>query len=224
MGKLAAMQRKDQLLKPVVDLYLVLDFSRSMSQDGRLDSLNTALKELLRKLPKQAEEENIELFVNIVSFSSRVDWIFKNEQLSSGIKKWKDKTNKDLGLLTHTGNALDEINKDIVSKDVLGHRAPVIILLSDGKVGDNDTYNSVLSKYNGKDELSKTIRAAILVGNQVLESQFDDFVSDASNLYKAGNSLDTIVQKVCKKCVSSSTMSTVTGSNDREAVRKYGLL
>src|SRR6476646_4007061 len=120
----------------------IADCSGSMAVDGKIQSLNTAIKEAIPHMQDVADENpNAQVLVRAVKFSSGAQW---HVSQPTDIKtfQWTD---LQAAGVTDMGRAMALV-ADALKVSALGDRAlpPVLVLLSDG--GATDDYAGGLKK------------------------------------------------------------------------------
>lgn len=140
---------------PVV---LLLDTSGSMSENGKISTMNTAVNEMLEGF-KSLDSTNAQISVAIVTFGGRAE---KYSALTPA---------SDMGSVamsangnTPLGAALTMAKKMIEDKEVITSRAyrPVVVLVSDGM--PNDSWQQPLEEFKSTGRTAKCYRMAMGIG------------------------------------------------------------
>jgi uncharacterized protein YegL len=144
----------------------IADCSGSMSVDGKIQSLNTAIREAIPHMQRVADENpNAEVFVRAIAFSNGAKWHISKPTPVSDFR-WKDL--KADGV-TDMGKALSMVADELqVSR--MGDRAlpPVLVLISDGQ--STDDFPKGLNALMGQQWGRKAVRLAIAIGE---DADFD---------------------------------------------------
>jgi len=138
----------------------IADCSGSMGVDGKIQSLNTAIREALPSMKQVADENpNADVFVRAIKFSSGAQWHVSQPTRIADFT-WTDLTADGV---TDLGKALSLVAEQLdVSK--MGERClpPVLVLVSDGQ--PTDDYESALENLLSLPWGKKAVRIAIAIG------------------------------------------------------------
>ena len=139
--------------------FWVVDTSGSMSVDGKIQTLNTAVREALPHMrAAAAENPEAEVIVHVLQFSDSACWVGEPE----GVDKfgWEDLT---AGGLTAMGDALGKL-ADQLKMPPMPQRGlpPVLVLVSGGPPTDDFAHG--LRKLNSQPWAGKAVRLAIPIG------------------------------------------------------------
>src|SRR5437588_12987518 len=139
----------------------IADCSGSMAVDGKIQSLNTAIKEAIPHMQDVADENpNAQVLVRAVRFSDGAQW-HVSQPTDIADFKWED---LDAGGVTAMGRALT-IVADQLKIPPMTDRAlpPVLVLISDGQPTDDFTkgLRDLMEQPWGK----KAVRIAIAIGD-----------------------------------------------------------
>ena len=151
--------------KLLVTIFIV-DASRTM-ENGRIEAVNNALIELKYKLSEIQSDNNLDLRVAIMSFTSSARWeveLTPVEELNfSGIQTRAG--------LTRYGSVFHELNKVLTKEKFMKHSGkiapPAIMFLTDGEPDDDYIYDLEQLLKNGW--FSNASRSAILIGDAQLK-------------------------------------------------------
>lgn len=136
------MKPTDNTPTPRKDLHVfyILDTSKSMKEDGKIETLNAAMKETLEALQAEAKKNaDAKLHAAVMEFNSGANWITQHgpEALEEDFI-W---TPLSTGGLTDLGAALTELNAKLSKKTWLdsmtGALMPILIFMTDGQPTDN---------------------------------------------------------------------------------------
>src|SRR6476659_259960 len=147
----------------------IADCSGSMAVDGKIQSLNTAIKEAIPSMQDVADENpNAQVLVRAVKFSDGAQWHI-SQPTDIVDFKWDD---LDAGGVTSMGRALT-IVADQLKIPPMTDRAlpPVLVLISDGQ--PTDDFSAGLQALMNEPWGRKAVRIAIAIGedadNEVLK-------------------------------------------------------
>lgn len=141
----------------------MLDCSGSMSEDGKIQALNNAIKESIPHMQQEADRNpNAEVLVRAIKFSDGAQWHIADPTPIKDFK-WIDLSAEGL---TEMGKALSMV-ADQLKIPPMAERAlpPVLLLISDGKPSDN--FNAGLKALMDQPWGKRAVRLAIAIGNDV---------------------------------------------------------
>lgn len=138
----------------------ITDCSGSMKSSGKIQALNTAIREAVPHMAKVADENpNADVLVRAIKFSSGAQWHVAQETPVTQFK-WDDLS---AGGSTDMGKALSMV-ADQLKIPPMSERAlpPVLVLVSDGQPTDN--FNKGLAALLDEPWGKKAVRMAIAIG------------------------------------------------------------
>lgn len=138
----------------------IADCSGSMAVDGKIQSLNNAIREALPSMKQVADgNPNAEVFVRAVSFSNGASWhVSQPTKIDDFV--WKD---LEAGGVTDLGKALSLVADQLeVAQMPERGLPPVLVLLSDGQ--PTDDYAATLTRLLELPWGKKAVRIAIAIG------------------------------------------------------------
>ncbi len=138
----------------------ITDCSGSMKGNGKIQALNTAIREAIPHMQKVADENaNAEVLVRALKFSSGAQWHVAQDT-PVGQFRWND---LGAGGSTDMGKALSMV-ADQLKMPPMSARAlpPVLVLVSDGQPTDN--FNKGLAALMEEPWGKKAVRMAIAIG------------------------------------------------------------
>jgi uncharacterized protein YegL len=155
---------------PVV---IVADVSGSMSVDGKIQSLNQAIQEMLSAFAA-SDEVRAEIHVGVVAFGGESAWMHVNLQPATAVQ-WQS---MQADGRTPMGAALGIAADLIENKDAIPSRAyrPTVVLISDGV--PTDDWKRGLTRFTGEGRANKAERLALAIGADADEAMLGQFVSD----------------------------------------------
>lgn len=152
----------------------IADCSGSMAVDGKIQSLNTAIKEAIPSMQDVADENpNAQVLVRAVRFSDGAQW-HVSQPTDIVDFKWEDLT---AGGVTAMGRALT-IVADQLKIPPMTDRAlpPVLVLISDGQ--PTDDFNLGLQALMNEPWGRKAVRIAIAIGEDADQEVLKRFINN----------------------------------------------
>lgn len=152
----------------------IADCSGSMAVDGKIQSLNTAIKEAIPSMQDVADENpNAQVLVRAVSFADGAQW-HVSQPTDIADFKWEDLT---AGGVTAMGRALT-IVADQLKIPPMTDRAlpPVLVLISDGQ--PTDDFNGGLQALMNEPWGRKAVRIAIAIGEDADQEVLKRFINN----------------------------------------------
>ena len=148
------------------------DCSGSMGSDGKIQALNTAIREAVPHMQRVADENpNAHVLVRAVKFASGAQWHLTQET-PVGDFKWGD---LKAGGHTDMGKALGLVAEQI-KMPPMSERAlpPVLVLVSDGQPTDN--FDAGLKALMDQPWGKKAVRIAIAIGEDADHEVLQKFI------------------------------------------------
>jgi uncharacterized protein YegL len=152
------------------------DGSGSMSGGGKIQSLNTAIREALPNMRRVARENpNAQVLVRVLTFSDGARWVVAEPTPVESFA-WRDLT---AGGVTDLGMALSMV-AEVLRVPPMSSRAlqPVLTLLSDGH--PTDDWERGLRELLQQPWGAKSIRIAIAIGRDADHEVLQRFIGDPS--------------------------------------------
>ena len=152
----------------------IADCSGSMAVDGKIQSLNTAIKEAIPSMQDVADENpNAQVLVRAVRFSDGAQWHI-SQPTDIVDFKWDD---LDAGGVTSMGRALT-IVADQLKIPPMTDRAlpPVLVLISDGQ--PTDDFSAGLQALMNEPWGRKAVRIAIAIGEDADQEVLKKFIAN----------------------------------------------
>jgi len=154
--------------------FWLLDVSDSMNHDGKIASLNQAIRSCIKPMQDVAEDNpEAQMFVRAIKFSSGASWhIAQDTPVESFV--WNDLSATGW---TAMGEALKLLAKE-VTVDKMPERGlpPVFVLITDGQPTDN--FDEGLSALLAEPWAMKAVRIAIGIGRDANMEILEKFCSD----------------------------------------------
>ncbi len=152
----------------------IADCSGSMAIDGKIQSLNTAIKEAIPNMQDVADENpNAQVLVRAVKFSDGAQW-HVSQATDVADFKWDD---LEAGGVTSMGRALTLV-ADQLKIPPMTDRAlpPVLVLISDGQ--PTDDFTSGLQALMNEPWGRKAVRIAIAIGEDADQEVLKKFIGN----------------------------------------------
>ena len=153
----------------------ICDCSGSMMADGKISSLNDAIKQSLPEMKKIADQNPFaKIFVRAIKFSNGAEWI-NNDPVPLENFSWFD---LEADGVTDMGKALSMVADEMKIPPMPKTRAfpPVLVLVSDGQPTDN--YEGGLKKLLGEPWGKRAVRIGIGIGNDADMDVLQKFINN----------------------------------------------
>jgi len=170
----------------------IADCSGSMAVDGKIQSLNTAIKEAIPHMQDVADENpNAQVLVRAVRFSDGAQW-HVSQATDVADFKWDD---LDAGGVTAMGKALS-IVADQLKIPPMDERAlpPVLVLISDGQPTDDFTggLQALMNEPWGR----KAVRIAIAIGEDADQEVLKKFIANPELRPLQANNPESLIKYI----------------------------
>jgi len=170
----------------------IADCSGSMAVDGKIQSLNTAIKEAIPHMQDVADENpNAQVLVRAVRFSDGAQW-HVSQATDIADFKWDD---LDAGGVTAMGKALS-IVADQLKIPPMDERAlpPVLVLISDGQPTDDFTggLQALMNEPWGR----KAVRIAIAIGEDADQEVLKKFIANPELRPLQANNPESLIKYI----------------------------
>ncbi len=138
----------------------IADCSGSMSQDGKIQSLNTAIREAIPHMQKVADENpNAQVLVRAIKFSNGAQWHISQPTPVADFR-WADLEAEGV---TDMGKAFSMVAEQLKIPPMTERALPpVLVLISDGQ--PTDDYQKGLQELLDQPWGKKAVRIAIAIG------------------------------------------------------------
>lgn len=152
---------------------VLADTSGSMSEDGKIEALNAAIKDMVSTFSRESRLR-AEIQVGLITFGGKaqVHLPLIASQSVSGFSDLKAEG------ATPMGEAFELARELLENKELIPSRAyrPVLILLSDGH--PTDEWSESLKKLCSSDRAQKATRLSMAIGSDAEESMLKEFAND----------------------------------------------
>jgi uncharacterized protein YegL len=168
----------------------LLDCSGSMSENGKIEALNNAMREVVPAMRKASEgNPEVQFYVRVIRFSTGATWHVANPTLLSDFK-WTDLTAEgetDLGqafaLLSQDLRAIPENTRQL---------PPQIILVSDG--GPTDDWKGALAALFNVPWGKRAVRQAIAIGQDADHETLRKFIDNVERPVLRADNAEQLVR------------------------------
>lgn len=170
----------------------ICDCSGSMQADGKIQSLNNAIKEALPHMQKAAEENpNAQVLVRAVRFSDGAQWHVALPTPAADFR-WTD---LQAGGMTDLGRAISMVAEQLRIPP-MSERAlpPILVLVSDGQPTDDyaGAVRDLLDLPWGK----RAVRIAVAIGEDADSDALRAFVANPEIPVLQANNAETLVNYI----------------------------
>jgi uncharacterized protein YegL len=170
----------------------IADSSGSMATDGKIQALNTAIREAIPHMQKVADENpNAQVLVRAIQFASGAQWHISQPTPVEDFK-WSDLT---AGGETEMGQALSMV-ADQLKIPPMTDRAlpPVLVLVSDGQ--PTDDFNKGLRELMEQPWGKKAVRIAISIGTDADDEVLQKFIGHSELKPLQANNPEALVKYI----------------------------
>lgn len=169
MSKLKSFTLSTPRPLPVI---ILADISGSMSVDGKINALNTALRDMIMSF-QSTEELQAEVHISVITFGGRAMHHVRLQ--AAGEITWYD-TSAMGG--TPMGEAFKLALEMIADRSIISSRAytPTMVLLTDGQ--PTDAWEEPLADLLSDERANKAFRLALAIGDDADEQVLRAFLDD----------------------------------------------
>ena len=170
----------------------ICDCSGSMSVNGKIQTLNTAIREAIPLMQKEANENpNAQVLVRALKFSDGAQWHI-GQPTPVDIFKWTDLTTDGV---TDMGKAFSMVAEQLKMPPMTDRALPpVLVLISDGQ--PTDDFNSGLRQLMELPWGKKAVRIAIAVGGDADHEALQKFIGHSELRPLQADSPDALVKRI----------------------------
>jgi uncharacterized protein YegL len=163
-----------------------------MMAGGKIQSLNTAIKEALPAMRKVADENpNATVLVRALKFSNGAEWVNK-DPVSVEDFKWFDLEAEGV---TDMGKALSKVADELKIPPMTSRALPpVLVLISDGQ--PTDDFESGLQKLMDQNWGKKAVRIAIAIGSDADNDVLQKFIGISELKPLVAKNAETLVKQI----------------------------
>ena len=181
-----------ELASRPLHFFWICDCSGSMQADGKIQSLNNAIKEAIPHMQKAAEENpNAEVFVRAVRFSDGAQWHVAQATPVSDFR-WSDLKAEGM---TDMGKAISIVAEQLKIPP-MSERAlpPILVLVSDGQ--PTDDYSAAVQELLKLPWGKRAVRIAVAIGEDADQDALRIFVANPEIPVLRANNSETLVNYV----------------------------
>jgi len=181
-----------ELASRPLHFFWICDCSGSMQADGKIQSLNNAIKEAAPHMQKAAEENpNAQVFVRAVRFSDGAQWHVAQPTLAADFR-WTD---LKAGGMTDMGKAISLV-ADQLRIPPMTERAlpPILLLVSDGQ--PTDDYAAAVRDLLDLPWGKRAVRIAVAIGEDADQDALRVFVANPEMPILQANNAETLVNYI----------------------------
>jgi uncharacterized protein YegL len=170
----------------------IADCSGSMKGDGKIQALNTAIREVIPHMQRVADENpNAQVLIRAVKFSSGAQWHIGQETPVADFK-WSDLSADGT---TDMGKALSLVAEQL-EMPPMSDRAlpPVLVLISDGQ--PTDDFRKGLTALMEQPWGKKAVRVAIAIGDDADRDVLQQFIGHSEFQPLEANNPEALVNSI----------------------------
>lgn len=170
----------------------ICDCSGSMSVNGKIQILNTAIRDAIPLMQKEADENpNAQVLIRALKFSNGAQWHIAQPTPVENFK-WTDLTADGV---TDMGKALHMVAEQLKMPPMTDRALPpVLVLISDGQ--PTDDFNSGLRQLMEQPWGKKAVRIAIAVGGDADNETLQKFIGHTELQPLQANNPDALVKRI----------------------------
>ncbi len=203
---------KDGINKRELHFFWITDCSGSMGVDGKIQSLNNAIKEAIPEMENVAQENpNAKVLVRALKFSQGAEWHVAQPTPIADFT-WADLTADGV---TDLGQALSKLAEQLqVSNMPKRGLPPVLVLVSDGQ--PTDDFEAGLEKLLATPWGKKAVKIAIAIGDDADQEVLQQFIDNPEFAPLQANNSEELTRYI-KWASTEVVNSASTGSSEETA-------
>jgi uncharacterized protein YegL len=193
------------------------DCSGSMAVDGKIQSLNTAIKEAIPSMQDVADENpNAQVLVRAVKFSDGAQW-HVSQPTDIADFKWED---LDAGGVTAMGRALTIVAEQLRIPPMTERALPpVLVLISDGQ--PTDDFAGGLQALMNEPWGRKAVRVAIAIGEDADQEVLKKFIGNPELKPLQANNPESLIKYI--RWVSTAVLKSASSPASQSVAAAAGL-
>lgn len=170
----------------------IADCSGSMRDDGKIQALNTAIREAIPHMQKVADENpNAQVLVRAIKFSNGAQWHI-SQPTDVADFRWADLSAEGV---TDMGKALSMVAEQLKIPPMTDRALPpVLVLISDGQ--PTDDYKKGLQELMDQAWGKKAVRIAIAIGADADLDVLQKFIGHAEITPLQANNPESLVKYI----------------------------
>ena len=181
-----------ELANRPLHFFWVCDCSGSMQSDGKIQSLNNAIKEAIPHMQKAADENpNAQVLVRVLKFSDGAQWHVA-EPTPIADFRWTDLKAEGM---TDMGRALSVLGEQLKIPPMTDRALPpVLVLISDGQ--PTDDFEAGLKFLMEVPWARRAVRIGIAIGNDADHETLRKFIAHPEIQPLQANNAETLVNYI----------------------------
>jgi uncharacterized protein YegL len=181
-----------QLANRPLHFIWICDCSGSMSVNGKIGSLNNAIRDVIPLMQQEAERNpNAEVLIRVIQFSSGAQWQTAQPTPIQDFN-WTDLSADGV---TDMGKALAMVSEQLKMPPMTDRALPpVLVLISDGQ--PTDDFSSGLRQLMEQPWGKKAVRIAIAVGTDVDYEPLQKFIGHSELKPLQANNPESLVRQI----------------------------
>ena len=183
-----------EMARRPLHFFWICDCSGSMEVNGKIQTLNFAIKDAIPEMQKVAEENpNAQVMVRAVRFSNAAEWHISTPTPVEDFK-WNE-LEVTKGGLTDMGAALRLVAEELKIPPMTDRALPpVLVLLTDGMPSDDFTggLKSLMDQPWGK----KAVRIAVAIGEDAQNEVLQKFIGNDDMKPLSANNPEALVKQI----------------------------
>ena len=202
----------------VLPVIVLADVSGSMAEHAKIESLNLAMREMLRALSGTTESD-VELKIAVISFGGSGAHLHL-ELSPPDADAWQDLAASGG---TPLGSALDKLLNLAADRTVLPENSyqPTVVLVSDGIPTDN--FDAALTRFERSPMGARAVRLAVSIGPDANIAILERFTGNSLAVLSAADAADIDKHfRFITYTVMSSAKSTTGLTTDMPTLRQFG--
>jgi uncharacterized protein YegL len=181
-----------ELASRPLHFFWICDCSGSMQSDGKIQSLNNAIKEAIPHMQKAADENpNAQVLVRVLKFSDGAQWHLADPTPVADFR-WTDLKAEGM---TDMGRALTMLGEQLHIPPMTDRALPpVLVLISDGQ--PTDDFETGLRYLMDVPWAKRAVRIGIAIGNDADQDTLRKFIANAEIQPLQANNAETLVNYI----------------------------
>jgi uncharacterized protein YegL len=181
-----------ELASRPLHFFWICDCSGSMQSDGKIQSLNNAIKEAIPHMQKAADENpNAQVLVRVLKFSDGAQWHLADPTPVADFR-WTDLKAEGM---TDMGRALTMLGEQLHIPPMTDRALPpVLVLISDGQ--PTDDFEAGLRYLMDVPWAKRAVRIGIAIGNDADQDTLRKFIANTEIQPLQANNAETLVNYI----------------------------
>jgi uncharacterized protein YegL len=181
-----------RLARRPLHFFFLVDCSGSMGFDGKIQALNTAIREAIPHMRRAADENaNADVFVRVVRFSDGADWHVQHPTPIEDFT-WHDVEARGV---TDMGEALRLVAPELNGLSMPDRALPpVLVLISDGQ--PTDDFSGGLQELLTSPWGEKSVRMAVAIGRDADQEILQKFIAHLEYRPVSASNPEALVERI----------------------------